>query len=191
MIARDDTSKKCRVDQAKRIHHFSIDGGSAALDPPYARSGRRRSALIYSTGLHAYALGILTFSRATNKGRVRTAHADFQRGTKRVRDAHPTSVRIPSRGPMATGAKDGRNFSTGMPVEPLSMSFSGYASAEAKRHAAPGNAKKYNAKINYSGLLVWRCNKRNRVAFIASIDAKIGTIYSDDAVLRKKLAHSD
>lgn len=43
----------------------------------------------------------------------------------------------------------------------------------------------------FAGLFVRRRNKRNRVAFVASIDSKIGTIYSDDAVLWKKLAHAN
>ncbi len=118
-----------------------------------------------------------------SKCRVRTAHADFQRRMKRVRSAHPTTV--------CTQGKARFNFFTDMLVKAAFMRLSGHASPGAKRHAAPGDAKKWKSKINYADLLIRRRNKRNRVAFIASIDAKIGTIYSDDAVLRKKLTHSN
>ena len=89
MIARDDTNNKCREDQAQRIHHFS-----AMVDPALR-------ALIHPTGLHAYTQRIFGFSGTTNKCRVRIAHAASRRGIKRVRGAQPTTVRIPSRGPMA------------------------------------------------------------------------------------------
>lgn len=71
------------------------------------------------------------------------------------------------------------------------MRFFAHALPEAKRHAAPGNAKKYRAKINDAGLLVRRCDERNRVAFVASVNPEVSTIHGDDAVFWKKLAHAD
>jgi hypothetical protein len=137
MIARDDRNKKCRVDQAERIHH-----SSAMVDPALR-------ALIHPTTVYT--------------------------------QIHHTRV----------SGKDSCNFSTGMPVEPLFMRLSGYAFAETKRHAASGKARKYGAKFNEAGLFIrWR-DERNRVAFVASIDSKIGTIHGDDAVFWKNFAHAN
>jgi hypothetical protein len=146
MVARDDTNKKCRVDQAwhkykccnkQRIHH-----SSAMVDPALR-------ALIHPATVHT--------------------------------QIHRTRV----------SGKDRCNFSTGMPVEPLFMRLSGHAFAETKRHAVPGKARKCTAKFNDAGLFIrWR-DERNRVAFVASIDSKIGAIHGDNAVFWIELAHAD
>ena len=79
----------------------------------------------------------------------------------------------------------------GMPVTAASMRFVGHALPRTKHTAAPGNAKKYRAQISYAGLLVRRCDERNRVAFVASIHSKISAIHGNYAVFWKKFAHSD
>ena len=90
-FARDDTNNKCREDQAwhkdRCCHQQRIHRSPAMVDPALR-------ALIHPTGLDAYTQRIFGFSGTTNKCRVRIAHADFQRGMKRVRGAHPSTVRI-------------------------------------------------------------------------------------------------
>lgn len=79
----------------------------------------------------------------------------------------------------------------GMPVTAASMRFVGHALPGAKRGAASGKAQKYRAQINDAGLLVRRCDERNHVAFVATVNPKISAIHGDDTVFWKKLAHSD
>ena len=79
----------------------------------------------------------------------------------------------------------------GMPLTAISMRFVGHALPGTKRGAASGKAQKYRAQINDAGLLVRRCDERNHVAFVATVNPKISAIHGDDTVFWKKLAHSD
>ena len=138
--------------------------------------------------------------------------AASRRGMKRVRSAHPTIVRtkichsrlrgndrvayVVAYG-VALGQGQGYNRD-GLACTYFRHAcnssihgFVGHALPRTKHTAAPGNAKKYRAQISYAGLLVRRCDERDRVAFVASIHSKISAIHGNYAVFWKKFAHSD
>jgi hypothetical protein len=147
MFARDDPHKKCRVDQAERIHH-----SSAMVDPALR-------ALIHPTGWRACAQWIPAFAGMRGWPRATRGRACF-------------------------------SVFTAMPVKAAFMRLTAHVPPIPKRHAA-GDANKYNVKINYAGLLFRRCNERDRLALVASVNPKISAIHGNHAVFWINFAHAD
>ena len=168
MFARDDTNNKC----AHRARVSSLVENPRARCAPYERL---LTALSFPRRRES--MGHVSKRRACKfRGRLsRTRQIDSRlRGNDRV--AYRVALgQYYNRDGMAS-------LTLGMPVTAASMRFVGHALPRTKRHAAPGDTKKYKAKINYAGLLVPRCDEWNRVAFVATVNPKISAIHGDDTV---------